>query len=73
MKSGMLAAEAYFSESALQNTELTSYQSLFDQSWIKEELYQVRNIRPGFKYGLWPGLMLAVLKLMYLKVSYLGL
>lgn len=49
MKSGMLAAEAIVSGQ--------DYEGLFKQSWLYDELYKVRNIRPGFHYGLWFGLL----------------
>lgn len=49
MKSGMLAAE-----SIINNTD---YAQLIKNSWIYSELKQVRNIRPGFKWGLIPGLL----------------
>lgn len=60
MQSGMLAAEACFE--ALQHTdniqvELTNYSEKIKNSWLEKELYAVRNIRPGFKYGLIPGLV----------------
>jgi len=59
MQSGMLAAEACFQ--TLKNesetpVEITSYQEKFKRSWVADELYKVRNIRPGFKIGLWTGL-----------------
>lgn len=62
MKSGMLAAETVFE--ALQHTlnkELTIYQQKIQNSWISKELYQARNIRPAFRYGLWAGLMYAAI------------
>lgn len=58
MKSGMLAAEQVFA--ALNNDapkKITTYQSSIEKSWIKEDLFKIRNIRPGFKWGLWPGLL----------------
>lgn len=58
MKSGMLAAEAAFA--ALNVTphvpELLAYPEAVKSSWIEEELYKVRNIRPSFRWGLWGGL-----------------
>jgi Dehydrogenases (flavoproteins) len=58
MKSGMIAAEVAFA-ALRQNAKLKV--GVFDQkvkdSWIGQELHAVRNIRPGFKWGLWPGLM----------------
>lgn len=60
MQSGMLAAESCFE--ALQQErpaqfELTSYPEKVKNSWLEKELYSVRNIRPGFKHGLIPGLI----------------
>lgn len=60
MQSGMLAAEACF-EALQQDTqtpfELTQYSEKVKNSWLEKELYAVRNIRPGFKFGLIPGLI----------------
>ena len=36
---------------------LQNYQDKFKNSSIYKELYKVRNVRPGFKYGLLPGLL----------------
>ncbi|WP_409365632.1 electron transfer flavoprotein-ubiquinone oxidoreductase [Fluoribacter gormanii] len=60
MQSGMLAAEACFEALQQENgvqVELTSYPEKVKKSWLEKELYSVRNIRPGFKYGLIPGLI----------------
>ncbi len=60
MQSGMLAAEACFEILTTPNVtqvEILSYQKKVDASWISNELHTVRNIRPGFRYGLWFGLM----------------
>lgn len=60
MKSGILAAEACFENIQQESTtqfELTGYQEKIKKSWLEKELYEVRNIRPGFKYGLIPGLI----------------
>lgn len=59
MKSGMLAASACFEAltSKLQEpVELTAYSNAIKHSWVEKELYQVRNIRPGFRHGLLIGL-----------------
>jgi len=64
MKSGMLAAEALaemFAAGDPSGKECTSYREKFDKSWLKEELHSVRNIRPGFHWGLLPGLMYAAI------------
>ncbi len=60
MKSGMLAAEAAFEAlaSGAARPLLESYPERFDRSWLKQELHAVRNVRPAFKWGLWPALAL---------------
>nr|WP_026069463.1 hypothetical protein [Legionella tunisiensis] len=60
MQSGMLAAEACFELLKNEHTsqvELSTYPEKVKQSWLADELYKVRNIRPGFRYGLWIGLI----------------
>ncbi len=59
IQSGILAAEAAFDmviQPSPQGRELTAYPEKVGQSWIKQELYNARNIRPGFRYGLFVGL-----------------
>jgi len=56
MKSGMLAAEAVFDLLQAGSKEATDYRTRLEQSWVWPELSQVRNIRPGFRFGLWAGL-----------------
>lgn len=61
MKSAMIAAEECFEQFQLdaetRPLELTHYQEKITNSWMGKELYAVRNIRPGFKFGLIPGLI----------------
>ena len=62
MKSGMLAAEAVFEIVTAENAasqEPASYGEKIEQSWLWDELYRVRNIRPGFNKGLWLGMAYA--------------
>jgi len=62
MKSGMVAAEAVFDH--LQGggaAEVVAYPERLRHSWVWEELYQVRNIRPSFRWGLWGGLAYSAL------------
>ena len=60
IKSAMLAAEAVFpvldneGENAQSGKEAATYQNLFEQSWLYRELHAARNIRPSFKWGMWP-------------------
>lgn len=62
MKSGMVAAEtiAAHGESDLEG-ELTAYPENLRRSWLWEELYKVRNIRPSFHFGLFAGLAYSAL------------
>jgi electron-transferring-flavoprotein dehydrogenase len=63
MKSGMLAAEAAFD--ALRDgagpVEIASYGDKLRSSWVWDELYRVRNVRPAFRFGLYPALALNAL------------
>lgn len=63
MKSGMVAAEAVFAHLCEENaaSEVRAYPERLKASWLWRELHAVRNIRPGFKWGLWPGLALAAI------------
>lgn len=64
MKSGMLAAETVVEALGAPRTEapeLAAYETRLRQSWVGEELYGVRNIRPSFRLGLWAGLVLAAI------------
>ena len=66
MESGMLAAAACFealSESASSPIELLSYPKKVNESWMADELYRARNIRPGFRLGLFAGLANAAFEL----------
>lgn len=59
MKSGLLAAEAlvpFLKNNAGYGATCAGYYDLFRKSWLYKELYKVRNIRPGFRWGLWGGL-----------------
>jgi len=77
MKSGMVAAEAIFEHlggqagtpveargptpSPFLSPEVTTYPERLRQSWLWQELWKVRNIRPSFRYGLWPAMAYAAL------------
>ncbi len=61
MKSGMLAAEQAYAFVQGDANALASYDDTVQASWIGEELRPVRNIRPGFRKGLWLGLANAAL------------
>ncbi|MGC0155082.1 electron transfer flavoprotein-ubiquinone oxidoreductase [Chromobacterium vaccinii] len=65
MKSAMLAAEAVFEllgdEASAQGGEAKAYSAKFKQSWVHDELHKVRNIRPSFRWGLWPAMIYSAL------------
>ena len=54
VQSGMLAAEECASTISDQQgqLEMTAYNDRFKQSWVADELYKLRNIRPGFHFEL---------------------
>ena len=57
MKSGMTAAEAVYEALGEENAiEVMSYSKRVRNTWVWDELYRVRNIRPSFRWGLWGGL-----------------
>lgn len=59
MKMGMLAADAVkaaWTEGRSHDT-IDEYEKLFKSSWVYEELFTVRNIRPSFRKGLFAGLL----------------
>jgi len=57
MKTGMLAAESAFAAlgAGRSHDELVDYASSWRSSWVYEDLYKVRNVKPGLRYGLWAG------------------
>lgn len=69
MKSGMVAAEAVFEHLTKGNAgpEATEYPERLRASWVWDELYTVRNIRPAFRWGLFPALAYGALDTYILK------
>src|ERR1700720_733363 len=60
IKSGMLAAETIYEALCAGDTsaaKLSAYQQKLDESWIKTELWPVRNFHQGFHQGTLPGLV----------------
>ena len=57
MKSGMLAAEAAFEalSAGRARDTLAAYSESWKRSWIYEDLYKVRNVKPGLEWGMWAG------------------
>ena len=60
MKSGITAAESVYSsleDCRTKKTEVADYGNNLKQSWLWEELYRVRNIKPAFHWGLFPAML----------------
>jgi len=61
MKTGMLAAEAAFAAiaSGRSGDALTEYETAYESSWVRKELYIVRNAKPLWtRFGTWLGSMM---------------
>ena len=58
MKSGMLAADALYDFlNAGTGGICEAYPQAVRASWVWRDLYRSRNVRPGFRWGLVPGLL----------------
>jgi electron-transferring-flavoprotein dehydrogenase len=65
IKSGMLAAETIYEALCAGDTSanaLKKYPEKIDRSWLKKELWAVRNFHQAFRGGLWKGLFHAGLQ-----------
>ena len=65
IKSGMLAAETIFEALKAGDTSEKTLSALprkIDESWIKKELWAIRNFHQGFEHGLYAGLFHAGLQ-----------
>jgi electron-transferring-flavoprotein dehydrogenase len=65
IKTGMLAAETIFDalvKGAGSATALGSFEERWQRSWVKDELWKVRNYHQGFEHGFWPGTLHAALQ-----------
>ena len=56
MKSGMIAAET-INEYITKNISLSEYENKFKNSWVYNELYKARNVKPSFKWSLIPAII----------------
>lgn len=63
IKSGMIAAETLMThwDYLPHHPTLSAYDTAIRNSWVGKELYEARNIRPAFQWGLWGGLTYAAL------------
>jgi len=60
IKSGMLAAETAcdaLKKNDFSATSLAVFQQKLERSWIREELWKVRNFHQGFEHGFWRGMI----------------
>jgi electron-transferring-flavoprotein dehydrogenase len=65
IKSGMLAAETAYEalvDGDFSVNQLSSYQNRVDKSWMREELWKVRNFHQGFENGLLEGMIHAAVQ-----------
>jgi electron-transferring-flavoprotein dehydrogenase len=59
-KTGMLAAAAAYEALQAQDVsaaKLKRFQDLVEQSWVKDELWKVRNFHQGFEHGFFAGMI----------------
>jgi electron-transferring-flavoprotein dehydrogenase len=66
IKSGMLAAETIFEALVRQDCSqeaLNQFEATWRASWVRDELWKVRNYRQGFEHGFWPGVFHAGLQM----------
>ena len=63
MKSGIVAADAVFAAVTADRKadEVTDYPEQLRRSWLWQELYEVRNIKPSFSWGLWAAIAYSAL------------
>ena len=64
MKSGIVCAEAVFDALAADEPPavVDTYPEALKKSWLWEELYRVRNIKPAFHAGMWTGIAYSALE-----------
>ncbi|HEY6893718.1 MAG TPA: electron transfer flavoprotein-ubiquinone oxidoreductase [Rhodanobacteraceae bacterium] len=57
MKTAMLAAEAAFAAlgEGRSHDALRAYDEAWRASWVYGDLYKVRNVKPGLRWGMWAG------------------
>jgi electron-transferring-flavoprotein dehydrogenase len=77
MKSGMLCAEAAWPELVAaaeqgdvgehEPIDLDEYPRRFRESWLYDELHEVRNFKPAWKYGLFGGMTIGGLDTLLLR------
>lgn len=75
MKSGMLAAETIFEglkKDDLSGAHLATYERRVSESWIKDEMWKVRNFHQAMSKNLYTGMMRSGLQLLLGGADILG-
>jgi electron-transferring-flavoprotein dehydrogenase len=65
LKTGMLAADTIFDALVAGDpsaARLSRFEESWKQSWVRDELWRVRNFHQGFEKGLWHGMLHAGLQ-----------
>ncbi len=62
MGAGILAADSIVHALETKQSSLKHYNTALRDSWIYDELFKARNIRPAFNWGLLPGMLYAGLE-----------
>ena len=59
IKTGMLAAEAAFAAlgAGRAHDTLADFDDAWRASWVYDDLWKVRNVKPGLRWGMWLGTM----------------
>ena len=65
MKSGMVAAKCLMEKTVRQ--EIPAFKATILNTWVGQELYGARNIRPSFHWGLWIGLAYSAIDMYLFK------
>ncbi len=56
MKSGIIAGETIV-DHLINSIPLSDYEKRFNKSWLYKELYNARNVKPSFNWGLIPAII----------------
>ena len=66
MKSGIIAAET-IQQHLYDKKELSVFETVFKSSWLYQELYEARNVKPSFRWGLIPAMIFTAIDQLIFK------
>jgi len=66
MKSGIIAAET-IQQHLYDKKELSVFDTIFKNSWLYQELYEARNVKPSFRWGLIPAMIFTAIDQLIFK------